>query len=235
MNFERIHFSLIGSTNDDAATRARAGAGEGVVITAVQQEVGRGRQGRVWQSPPGNLFTSIVLRPRVPSSLWGQLAFVVALAVGETIGNFTPDWRLKWPNDVLVNGAKISGILLESEPGWIVAGIGINVQHRPPVTDREVTSLAELGATAASPASVLDLLLNHLNNWYDLWQSDGFAPIRRAWLSHAQGLGGPITVALADGQRAEGLFETLDSDGALLLRLPEGQLQRIMTGDVFFS
>jgi len=224
-----------GSTNDDVAGAARAGAPEGLAIFARQQSAGRGRQGRVWQSPPGNVSLSLLLRPppeKTPA--YGQLAFVAALAVGEAVGKAGADWRLKWPNDVFIHGRKVSGILLESEPGWVVAGMGVNVQHCPPVADKPVTSLA-LEGLETTPEQVVADILEAFGNWYTLWQHEGFMPLQRAWLERAHNLGANIKVALATGQEAIGRLDGLDSDGALLLEKADGTQERILAGDVFFA
>jgi BirA family biotin operon repressor/biotin-[acetyl-CoA-carboxylase] ligase len=228
-------FDEIGSTNDEAAARARIGAPAGTVITAQRQSAGRGRQGREWQSPVGNLYASVLLRPRTDVSCYGQLAFVLALALGEAIGSYGVNWALKWPNDVLVGGAKISGLLLESEPGWVVAGMGVNVAHAPDVPGRQTTSLHQAGAASATSAELLQRLLPRLAYWYESWEGQGFTPIHAAWLAHGYGLGQPVTVRLADGQERQGRFEALDADGALLLSQPGQPVQRILAGDVFFA
>lgn len=234
MKFRITTLEVAGSTNDEAASAARDGASEGTVIIARQQTLGRGRQGRVWQSPPGNVFLSLLLRPPPETAPhMGQLAFVAGLAVGEALGSFGCPWLLKWPNDVLVFGRKISGILLESEPGWVVAGMGINVQHSPPVSDKPVTSLRQEGYDV-EPEAVTDRLLPRFQHWYQVWLSTGFEPVREEWLKHAYNLGRPIKVALANGAMAEGQFDNLDADGALLLGA-NGKTTRILAGDVFFA
>ncbi len=214
--------------------RARAGCAQGLVITAAQQTKGRGRQGRVWASEPGNLYTSIVLRPTREARHYGDLAFVAALALSETLEKFDLRPQIKWPNDVLLEGAKISGLLLESEPGWVVLGMGVNVAHAPTLPDRATTSLAAQGLSLTAP-ELLDQFLPHLARWYAVWQEQGLSALVQPWKQRAIGLGQPVNVRLAPGQELSGTFTDLDKDGALLLSQPGQPLRRILAGDVFFT
>jgi BirA family transcriptional regulator, biotin operon repressor / biotin---[acetyl-CoA-carboxylase] ligase len=232
--FSRHHFATIGSTNDEAGARARTGATQGTVIVADEQTAGRGRQGRTWHSKPGNLYTSIILRPVVPARHYGELAFVAALSLATTLEGQGLACQLKWPNDVLVGGAKISGLLLESEPDWVVLGMGVNIAHAPELPDRATTCLAAQGLSL-TPAGLLDGFLPQLAHWYDLWQTQGFIALRAPWRQRAIGLGQPVRVRLAAGQELNGTFTDLDSDGALLLSQPGQPPQRVLAGDVFFS
>lgn len=236
-------FDSVGSTNDEAKALARSGAGEGTLVWARRQEGGRGRRGRAWTSPEGNLYSSIILRPnRLPADA-AQISFVAALAIAETAEAVLPDpsgVRCKWPNDVLIHGRKLSGILLESEPtpsglvSWVVLGVGVNLRHFPEESDYAATSLIAEGAPVLAPSALLEIYAEHLAVWYGRWLEFGFAPIRAAWLGRARGLGAPILVRLAD-RTISGVFVDLDSDGVLLLD-PEdgGPRQRITAGDVFF-
>jgi len=227
------------STNDEAKALARAGAPEGTLVWALAQTGGRGRRGRAWVSPPGNLYCSLVLRPAAAAATAAQLSFVAAVAVGEVVSTLVPgSVKLKWPNDVLVEGAKVAGILLESEPrpvgglDWLVLGIGINVRHHPPVTDYPCTDLARAGAGTVAAADVLVALAGRFENWYRRWQAQGFAPVRAAWLNAAFGLGGRMTVRLSDGN-FEAVLVDLDADGALVAQTEQG-IRRVAAGDVFF-
>ncbi len=236
-------FASVGSTNDEAKALARSGAGEGTVVWALRQESGRGRRGRTWTSPEGNLYSSTILQPGRPPAEAAQISFVAALAIAETAAAVLPDSApvlCKWPNDVLVNGRKLSGILLESEaaadggPGWLVLGVGINLRHFPEGGDVAATSLAAEGAPPMTPAGLLERYLEALALWYGRWREHGFAPIRAAWMARARGLGEPIVVRLAD-RTLTGTFADLDSDGVLLLDRDDGAgRQRIAAGDVFF-
>ena len=242
MIFAVHHYPTLGSTNDEAMQRAVAGAPEGVVITADAQTLGRGRQGRAWQSPQGNLFFSLLLRPQRPKATWGQLAFIAALALVDLLQDYGIAACVKWPNDGLVNEAKISGILLEgfedTAGSGLILGMGINVVTIPEVEGRKTTALnALLNATQAplEARDVLDKLLPHVAKWYDLWQQQGFAPLQKAWLGCAYGLGQTLTVQLSQTQKLVGVFQTLDEDGALLLMDGHGHIQKIFAGDIFFS
>jgi len=303
------------STNDDLRRAAEAGEAEGLVITAARQSAGRGRQGRVWESPEGNLYCSALLRPSHMPQRAGLYSFVAALAVrdvvagclqcspppcGEGLGEggvrlgaliqilkqlpqhhpplpnpprkgegTLPLITLKWPNDVLVHGKKISGILLEVAGDALIVGIGVNVAHYPenalyPATSlREVLEGVESSTLLAGlmrqhqvknerglvnrracvdqpppspPASggdalgaMLDLLLTRLGYWHDVMESQGFGPIRSAWLEQAQT--GPLTVRLPQ-ETLNGSFAGLDENGALRLRLEDGAERVISTGDV---
>lgn len=234
MKFTTHVYDELGSTNDEAIKRARADASEGTTILARSQSAGRGRQARSWKSLAGNLYTSILLRPPVPLARAGELSFVAALAAGETVGHFGAEWKLKWPNDVLVRGRKIAGLLLEGEPGWVVLGIGINLAHSPELPDKPTTSLIAEGPLV-TPEQAVQVLQERLAIHYENWLQKGFSVIRTHWLAHAEGVGKPLVARLANNHEERGLFETLDADGALLLRTADGQLRRILAGDVFFS
>lgn len=241
-----VHLARTGSTNDEAHRLAARGAPEGTLVWADSQDAGRGRRGRLWRSPPGNLYISVVLRPAVPLARFGQLGFAAALAIAETAAGVLPsqaDIRCKWPNDVLIGGRKVAGLLLEAEAGgeqtaaWLVLGVGINVASHPSETDFPATSLAAEDGQAAV-AAVLAGFAGRFLAWYETWRVAGFAPLRQAWLGRAAGLGAAIQVRLESGM-LDGVFGGLDEDGALLLHSPEPRgegtaIRRISAGDVFF-
>lgn len=239
--FHLVELESCGSTNDIAKELARQGAAEGTIVFAHRQTGGRGRRGRVWNSPEGNLACSLVLRPALPPADAALVSFVAALAVAEAVANLTPGRpTLKWPNDVLVAGAKISGVLLESEPGptgtvdWLVLGTGINVATFPADTPYPATSLLASGAAAdIAPRLVLAHFARHFQQWYQRLLRQGFAPIRAAWLNAAQGVGELVTVRLAN-ENFSGTMLDLDMDGALLVDCG-GAIRRVTAGDVFFG
>lgn len=227
-----------GSTNDLAKQMAGEGAPEGTLVCALRQNAGRGRRGRAWSSEPGNLACSLVLRPGLPAGQAALTSFVAAIAVGETVSALVPGKvTLKWPNDVLVDGAKISGILLESEAGrggsvdWLVLGVGINVRHFPAEALYPATSLLAAGADVTVD-QVLTAYAGALQAWYHRFLTQGFAPIRAAWLNAAQGLGGAVTVRLHD-ETFTGRLIDMDDEGVLLVDTG-GAMRRVTTGDVFF-
>lgn len=242
--FSLIHRDHTGSTNDDAKRLAAEGAAEGTLVWADSQDAGRGRRGRRWESPKGNLYGSIILRPPVPLAQAGQLGFAAALAIAETASELLPPGaavHCKWPNDVLIDGRKTAGLLLETETkadntvDWLVLGFGINIASHPDKVEFPATSFAAAGARS-DVAAVLTLFSRRFLSWYQNWQRDGFAPLREAWLARAAGLGQPVTVRL-DDRTLTGVFGGLDGGGALLLH-SAGQgtdrPQRITAGDVFF-
>ena len=236
-----VYFDAVDSTNDIARTMAAEGAPHLTIVIAETQRAGRGRRGRNWVSPPGNLYFSAVLRPQCPVAVAAQIGFLAALTIRETIGDFpgtTPSVHCKWPNDVLVDGAKVSGILLESSAtgadavDWLVLGIGVNIEHAPSDTERPATSLAEAGVAGCTPRRFLEGWVPRFVDWYGRWQSEGFDPVRAAWLAHAADRGGQVEVRLADSV-LHGRFTDLDSSGALVLDQESGQRRLIAAGDIF--
>ncbi|WP_246149347.1 biotin--[acetyl-CoA-carboxylase] ligase [Skermanella pratensis] len=235
-------YDSLGSTNDAAKRLARdEGAAHGTLVWALRQTEGRGRRGRPWISPEGNLYASLVLRPGCTPASAAQLSFVTAGALADALQPLLPEGicQCKWPNDVLLDDRKAAGILLESETDdagnieWLVVGVGINVQHYPPDSEFPATSLRNEGSRADDPAPVLVRFVQAFSTWYDVWKAQGFSPVRQGWLQLARGIGGPIVVRLSDCT-LNGVFADLDEDGALLLDLDTGERRRITAGDVFF-
>jgi BirA family biotin operon repressor/biotin-[acetyl-CoA-carboxylase] ligase len=228
------HRTTVGSTNDEAKTLARDGAPAGTIVWADGQTAGRGRRGRNWVSAPGNLYLSLIQRPSGTPTRAAQLGFVAAIAVSDALPASS---RLKWPNDVLLNGRKVCGILLESETGpsgsldFVVIGIGINIRSAPASAEYPATCLAEAGITNVTPADLLETWVAGFDTWSRRWLGDGFAPIRSAWLARASGLGDTIRVRL-DRDTLEGRFLDLDEDGALVLETRAG-MRHITAGAVF--
>lgn len=226
------------STNEDSKIRAAAGEAEGLVLRAERQTAGKGRQGRVWDSPPGNLYASVLLRPHAAPQEAALYSFATALAVYDAVRAALPqaDVCVKWPNDVLVSGKKISGLLLEAAPvedgliPWLVVGVGINVAHHPANGLYPTTSLAAEGAKARVE-TVLESFLAALDHWRDVMAREGFAPLRQAWLAVARK--GAMKVRLPY-EELNGVFADLDDKGRLILLLPDGTQRAIDAGDVFF-
>ena len=238
-----IRLNAIASTNDEAKQLATAGAEEGTLVWADEQTRGRGRQGRIWHSPPGNLYCSLVLRPAKPPGESAGLSFVASLSVCKALEEFLPssaDLRLKWPNDVLINGKKTAGILSESAATgagnveWVIIGCGVNVASHPAESDYPVTNLMEEGCSGATVDAVLVAYLRHTLDWVQTWREHGFAPVRDAWLDRAIGLGGPIRVRLG-AQEIEGRFTDMDETGTLLVELADGKTRKVTAGDVFLA
>ncbi|MBL4614860.1 MAG: biotin--[acetyl-CoA-carboxylase] ligase [Magnetovibrio sp.] len=244
--YRLVELECVDSTNAEAKRLAEQGAPDCTIVWAKSQTAGRGRRGREWVSGDGNLYFSILLRMPYPMETMTQLSFVAANAVADAVqvaaprGSFV---NVKWPNDVLVEGKKISGILMEGEPDmetgafkWLVLGIGVNIASHPVVEEGAypATSLAAQGSTGADldVAAMLDTLAKRFLAGLATWRNLGFGPIRRHWLARAKGLGGPVTVRLPN-ETIEGVFGALDEKGALILHL-DGQPNRTITaGDVF--
>ncbi len=226
-------FAELDSTNAEARRLAMAGENGPLWITAARQSAGRGRQGRVWHSAEGNLFATLLIRPVRPKPEWPQLSFAAAIAVADMAAHYSPGIAVKWPNDVLARGKKLSGILLESVGDSLAIGIGVNLKSHPPDTEFPAISLAALGATPPSPGQALDLLAPSFAGWYDRWEKSGFAPIRDAWLARAAGLGSRIRARLP-GREHVGVFEGVDEQGALLLRDADN-LHVLAAAEVFFG
>ena len=208
---------------------------EGFWLRAERQTAGRGRQGRPWTSPIGNFHGSTLVRLRPGDATAATLGYVAAVALTEVVAallpnNATP--RIKWPNDLLIDGAKLSGILLERAGDEVVVGIGVNLAHHPDLPDRRTTSLAMHGVAIAADAFA-PLLAEAFARWLDRWRSVGFAAVRAQWLAAAHPVGTPLRVALPDETAIEGQFDGLDADGALILRLASGARRAIHAGDVF--
>lgn len=234
------YFQEIDSTNDRAKELAEEGAVHGEVVIAEAQRAGRGRRGRTWSSPSGrNLYLSVVLRPELAPTRAPELTLVGALAVCDALRSAGVDAGIKWPNDVLVGGKKIAGILTElsAEPDhvhWVVLGVGVNLNARrddfPAELRDEATSvLIERGQPAPRALFTAALLLT-LEQWLAVHIEQGFDAIRDAWRTRSVTLGRTVQVRMGD-RDVEGVAEELDASGALLVRTAAG-VERVMTGDV---
>lgn len=231
-----IALDSVGSTMEEAKALAQAGAEAGTVVWAREQLAGRGRHGRSWASPPGNLYLSVIQRPDCRPADAPQLGFATGVALADglaTLGEGVV--ALKWPNDLMINGKKASGILLESAADgdgrldWVIIGVGVNVANSPSELP-DVTSLKEEGVNV----SVEDLLATFVERlfWHtEQWQTHGFKPIRERWLSFALPSGTDMRVRLPE-REVFGRFSGIDERGSLLLDT-DGGSQRIAMGDVF--
>lgn len=226
-----VALDSVGSTNDEAARLADRGAPEGTVVWAREQLGGRGRRGRSWASPKGNLYSSTILRPGCAAPRAAELGFVAALAVGDIVPT-DRTVRLKWPNDVLVDGGKVAGILLESaiaQDGCVehvVAGIGINVAFAPELPGMRYPGAALGGTVEAALERLTEAFAQRLAEW----RRDGFEVIRNTWLAKAGPLGADVDVRLGE-ELVHGRFAGLDPDGALLLDTAGGR-RKIMSGEL---
>lgn len=238
--YRLVFHETVGSTNDEAKALARNGAAPETVVWALQQTEGRGRRGRTWSSPPGNLYASFILRPACTPQKAAQLGFVASLAIGDALAELAPDisaTACKWPNDVLVGGRKIAGILLESEFGrdervaFVIVGLGVNLASAPSDTETPATSIAGEGLPPPAPEAALKTVAKHFDIWLRRWHEEGFGPARDVWRSRAIALGEQIRVRL-ETAILHGRFVDIDQHGALLLETG-GELRRIPAGDVF--
>jgi BirA family biotin operon repressor/biotin-[acetyl-CoA-carboxylase] ligase len=234
-------FERIGSTNAEALARARDGERGPVWFVTSEQTAGRGRRHRPWIAPRGNLASSILEVMDVPPPVAATLGFAAGLAVlaalrsaGATETRFT----LKWPNDVMADGKKLAGILLEAETVGdglaVVVGIGTNVLAAPEGTPTPATSFRTLGIELQAEqlfAALSDSWIEFRNVWDD---GRGFAEIRQKWLQGAAGRGQPVSIA-AGGSTVTGIFDTIDETGCMIVRTPDGSGVPISAGDVYFG
>ncbi len=212
----------------------RDGAPEGLWLRAESQTGGKGRSGRQWISPPGNLYATTLIRLQPSDPPAPSLALVAAVALHEAASAYAQDRALtiKWPNDLLHNGAKLAGILLEREGDNVAVGIGANLAHHPDLADRATTSVANVIGAAPDPADFLIDLAQSFERWLGIWRGTGLSAIRTEWLGRAHPIGTALSAALPQEQ-FDGLFDGLDEAGALRLRLADGNVRVIQAGDVF--
>lgn len=240
--FSLHHVETIGSTNDKALKLALEGAPSGTIVLADRQTEGRGRLGRYWQSEPGNLYSSFILRPDCGPGEASQLSLLAAVALADVLTELGPDdldLALKWPNDVLIRGAKVAGILLESasdkqsKVSHVIIGMGVNVAHAPEALPYRATSLAAEGFPTRSPKAWLFDIADRLRIWLDRWQRDGFAVVRASWRIRSYGLGAPIRLQTGS-EKVEGRFIDLTETGALLIERDDGKRCALSAGDIVF-
>ncbi len=192
--------------------------------------------GRVWESPSGNLFVSTVVRLRPLDPPAPSLAFIIALAVVDTIKQIAQEVPviIKWPNDILsADGAKLCGMLLERSGDAVVIGVGLNIVHHPEGLDRPVDDLKALGANCPQPQAVVEILANAFDIWLTRWRDRGLQEILKAWQTSAHPVGTALSVNLPSGESYEGIYAGLSNDGALQLRLADGSIRAIHAADVF--
>jgi BirA family biotin operon repressor/biotin-[acetyl-CoA-carboxylase] ligase len=226
----------VGSTNDEGRALIAAGVAQGAVVWAESQTSGRGRQGREWVSPIGNLYSSIILHPAVEPARLPEIAFVAALAVRDAVSEYLPPdvaVQFKWPNDVMAAGRKIAGILIETEKlpdearTALIVGIGINIVSAPKETDYPATSISAL-ARAPKVGRLLSALVAALDRRIDLWIRSGFEAIRREWMRNAYGVGSQVKAS----NGITGTFSGLDDNGAIIIALTDGEKRHLVSGSV---
>ena len=236
-------YEEIDSTNEEARRLIAAGETGPLWLTAKRQTAGRGRRGRSWEMAGGNLAATLLLRPDRSQGEWAQLSFATAIAAADMAAYFADSPQrggariaLKWPNDVLADGKKLAGILLETANGpspALAIGVGANLADHPDGTEFPATSLAALGAKVPSADDALAVLAAGVAKWNEIWRDQGFVPIREAWLARAAGLGTRIRARLATEERS-GMFEGIDENGALLLNEGFGRASVLPAADIFF-
>ncbi|AZS23429.1 MULTISPECIES: biotin--[acetyl-CoA-carboxylase] ligase [unclassified Caulobacter] len=231
----------IDSTNAEARRRAEAGEAGPLWLVGLRQTAGRGRRGRAWETGEGNLAATLLLRTDKTPAEAAQISFVAALAVADLLARYVPREliSLKWPNDPLLGGLKVSGILIESGASpvgglWLAVGIGVNLKRKPIDAERPATAIATYRENPPSPRQAAEGLAETFQSWLQVWDRLGFPAIADAWTARAHGLGEPCVARLGH-ETVEGVAEALDADGALRLRLADGSLRRITAGDVFFG
>jgi BirA family biotin operon repressor/biotin-[acetyl-CoA-carboxylase] ligase len=243
--YRRRAFDELPSTSSAALAAARRGEGGGLWITAAAQTAGRGRRGRPWSTERGNLAASLLLLDPAPPALAPTLSFVAAVALhaavtevaGRSVGGRLV---LKWPNDLLLDGMKVAGVLLEGErlPSGreaVVIGIGVNCVHHPDIGGAIAATDFAARGIAVNAEALFQSLAERMADTVATWdRGAGFAAIRDAWLHHAAGIGGSIRVNLND-RAVEGRFEAIDESGRLVLRRADGRRETFSAGDVFFA
>ncbi|GAB5469031.1 MAG: biotin--[acetyl-CoA-carboxylase] ligase [Rhodospirillales bacterium] len=242
--YRLLRYDSLDSTMSEAERLALAGAGDGTLVLADRQTAGRGRRGRVWNTPEGNLALSALLRPQVALGRAALIGFAAGLALHDSLAPLLkrPErLRLKWPNDLLLDGAKLAGLLLESRCDaegrlqWLIVGLGVNLTWAPDDTPYPAAALRNSVVDLPPPERLATDWALAFARWRASFMAAGFAPLRGAWKARAAGLGGPLTARLADGTVLEGRFEDIAEDGSLLLDIAgEARARQITAAEVYF-
>ena len=238
--YRHIAFGEVDSTNLIALEYWKNGDPGKLWITAQKQNKGKGSRGRSWVSMPGNLYASLLLCSNAPAKTLANLSFVTALALYNAVAEFVPEHMLslKWPNDLLLNRSKVSGILLENHSlqgsgSAIIIGMGINCVSNPDEANYKATNLSSLGKNV-EPEELFGQLAVQMDKYLGIWDNgDNFITIRKAWRERAQGIGKKIKVNMPQEQ-IEGVFEDIDFEGCLIVKMRDGQTKTISSADIFF-
>jgi BirA family biotin operon repressor/biotin-[acetyl-CoA-carboxylase] ligase len=233
-------YDALASTSDDCIRRAKSGEPEGLAILALRQTAGRGSRGRQWEAPAGNLNLSVLLRPKLPMAQFSVFPLLAGIAVGDAISAFLPADTapvLKWPNDVLLAGAKLAGILIDAAPdndasGWLVIGIGINLAAAPQLAGRRTTTLEQHGGQAKPPQAAR-MVLDFLGHWLDVLDHSGIAPIIDAWQQRGHAIGTQLHLTGINSE-VTGRFAGLSPSGELLLNVGN-RIERFQTGEILLG
>ncbi len=239
MEWQVQTYQEVDSTQSLLHEAAAQGHEEGFAVQSMIQLGGKGRRGNQWVSPVGNLYLSLLLRPDCSVQEAGQISFVVAVAASAALDEYIDAGKhnktLKWPNDILVDGRKLSGILLEAEMiahklDYVAVGIGINIFNKPDLA----VCLNDVADEPVYINKVRDNFLERLSYYYEMWQEKGFAPILELWLNQAHGLDSPMTARLPNTE-FKGVFKTVQADGALVLEMADGEQKTIHAAEVYFG
>lgn len=236
-----VKLDEIDSTNTEARRRFEAGERGPLWITAARQSGGKARQGRVWSSEAGNLYATLLFQPKMPAATASLFSFVACLAVAELFDAYGARAQVKWPNDALIGGRKCAGVLLEGSGqggalDWLAIGCGVNLTHHPEPDAAAIHPPTNLLAETGQRVSTEDALIHlaaSVARWGDILQTQGFAPIREAWINRAAKLGERIEARMAR-ETVPGVFEDVDETGALVLRTPTGA-RKLHAADVYFA
>ena len=229
-----FNHDTLDSTNNEAMRLIEEGKGEGAVVVANCQTAGRGRRGKVWKSPRGNLYLSIIF-PALGVKSGGQVAYVSAVSVRDAISSLLPKTAkisFKWPNDLLIEGKKIGGILIEKKDDCYVIGIGLNVKNAPNLDEGKSISLQMVGVSINCDLLV-QKIVKKFRIWDRVWKKQGFTIIRNVWVENAIGLGSRIVITAANGIEERGVFIDVDETGALHFIKDNGEKKKIFAGEVF--
>lgn len=244
IDYQFVYYESIDSTNSEAKRLCHQGSPEGTVVIAKTQTTGRGRLGRRWISPTGNLYFTMLLKPQVPIEVLSQLSLVAGIALARVVQHYIAGRAiisLKWPNDVLINQQKVAGILVETDiDSYLVQetpcylGIGVNIQSAPELTVYPATSLKDIAGLMPQSQEFLQYYVNNFNALYIIWQQEGFAALKDEWLSFATGLGDVVQATSSRYGQVSGQFKTITDDGGLLLIDQEGNNHIISSSEVTF-
>ncbi len=240
INWQIFAYDELASTNVTAHEFVNKGFDEGTIIIADKQTAGKGRESRKWESPKGNLFVSFLIDVTTKYRDCGQLSFVVSLALSNVISSLSKDIfiKLKWPNDVLLNDKKVSGILLETQSykdkNFVIAGVGVNLTHIPEIKALYFPTSLKDENIDISREEFIEKFANELSELIKEWKNNGFGFIKEEWLKKAKGIKQNITINLF-GNSKQGVFVGVDENGSLILEQQEGQTIKITAGDVFFG
>lgn len=242
-NYNLLIFDQIDSTNNEALRLAKAKVIGDFVIVARKQTAGKGQKGRKWESIPGNLHASLLLQSELDLNRLKELSFLTAVVLHKTVSDFVKklnapkiDIKLKWPNDVLIDGKKLAGILLESarinDINYVIIGVGVNTHFVPKINNTPVTSLLNEGMILRDSGDFLNQFIINFYSRFKKWQSENsFAPIKKEWQKNAYNLNEIIT--LDDGvQKISGIFTGIDKEGAICIKINDEQVRKFSAGDL---